>query len=1396
MPVATTADLFAVLRELRLLEPAQLQEVRSSIAPRCPDPKNLARELVKRGWATTYQINQIFLGRQDALVLGPYLLLERMGEGGMGTVFKARHAKLGRLVCLKLMRKERLANPLAIRRFHREIRAAAQLVHPNIVRAFDADEVGGHHFFVMEYVEGIDLSKLVRERGPLPFAQACDYLRQAALGLQHAADCGMVHRDIKPANLLLTQGGRTSGDGSGSASSVKLGGPGIVKILDMGLARVTAGVESEDSTALTQEGSIMGTPDYIAPEQARSASAVDIRADLYSLGCTFYFLLTGTVPFPGGSLTEKLLRHQMDTPRSPCELKPELPRAAEDVLRRLMAKRPEDRFQTPAELAAALQDVLGSGALPPARVPQAAPPEPLLDPQPNLGSPQQATHPLAGDPTDAWQRELAEAVNTPMPTAAPAAFRAATGQANWWLRHRWPLAAGSTVFFLLMLLLLVLLRRGGSRESEREKEIVPGKKTPRTSLESIPLALAFDGAVTRVEFPDLKYDGSHPLTIEAFVVPTRAVPTGTIVGDFQGGGVGLFYNGAFYLQVGSNKGTLTIRGEPAAVDHRHHVACVVDGSEARLYVDGKPAGTNPLLGAFVPSTAPFQMGVAVHSGSRYHSPFAGIVDDLRFSRVARYSAAFTPPASMELDSKTLALYRFDDGNGKVVPDAAGKYPGILRNGRRVILKPGEEKPQPFVDPTEKARTVAAENRARAAATDLVALAKESSIAKEESHRIEERLRAFLRRNGGTPAATAAVEKLAGLRRDRPSPFDKLQAADLPADARATWRAAGWALDPDLVAAFGSHARRHLTPIRLLAFAADGKTVRSVAQDRHARSLEVATGKEVVEPVALDGPWVPRALAADGRLLAWSAVDTRPAAVQLFDLAAGRPGPALADSEDVLHVAFTRDGSQVVGTTKGTKKDEKGTVDAGVSEILVWNAASGAVVRRIPLPRSYPTEQFLAVTPDGKKAACTRASLKNRNLGEIVLFDLETGADTVLLSTNNAPYLNLAHLAFSPDGKLLAWSSTSRMGLVDLDAAAQTWTGTGYLPAVFAPDGKSLVDGRGNRIETASGKREGRYPIWGVPVFSADGTVLALGGHDGIVHLFETAEAAELHPPAGPMGKVDALYVDEEDSHAALAGSDGTIALVDVRTRKEQFLRGTDAPLKAFGFLAEPGELLTLERSALQSRTFGAAVPRPRGQVPSTPAKTRLSHDRKLLAVVLGKDLLLLDTAKGDPKRLISNVPPAASVGFSFDDATLGLGSTNGDILLWDVASGQEQALWTENRVPVRLLFPPDGRSVLVAGSDLEVRLRDPADGSVRQSFPLTGCRHPYHLEQSPDGRFLAAAGQEGLLTLFDLRPGKEGTRLKSWTLPAPAQTLAIARDSRHILAGNLNGTALVFRFRE
>lgn len=342
MSTSTLGTFVALLKKSQLLTAEQVGQVSGELSTRFPEAKSLARELIRRGWVTAYQVNQLSQGKFSDLVLGSYVILERLGEGGMGQVFKARHKSMGRVVALKVLRKERLVNPDAIKRFHREIQAAARLSHPNIVMAYDADHVGNNHFFVMEYVDGIDLSQLVKKKGPLSPGRACNYIAQSARGLQHAHEQGMVHRDIKPHNLLLTRDAQT------------------VKILDMGLARLGESEQDSAFSQLTQDGKVVGTPDYIAPEQARNSHTADIRSDIYSLGCTFYFLVSGRVPFPGGgSIMEKLMKHQTEEPIPIQLVAPNLPDPIAEIVHKMIRRNPDERYQTPAEVAAALEPYVG-----------------------------------------------------------------------------------------------------------------------------------------------------------------------------------------------------------------------------------------------------------------------------------------------------------------------------------------------------------------------------------------------------------------------------------------------------------------------------------------------------------------------------------------------------------------------------------------------------------------------------------------------------------------------------------------------------------------------------------------------------------------------------------------------------------------------------------------------------------------------------------------------------------------------------------------------------------------------------------------------------------------------------------------------------------------------------
>jgi eukaryotic-like serine/threonine-protein kinase len=297
------------------------------------DPSELAKLLMRDGVLTFFQADQLLQGKWKRFFIGKYKVLERLGSGGMGQVFLCEHKLMRRRVALKVLPAARADDPSALERFYREARAVAALDHPNIVRAYDIDQDEKLHFLVMEYVDGSNLQDLVKKHGILDPIRACHYIYGSAVGLQHAHEMGLVHRDIKPGNILIDR-------------------TGVVKILDMGLARFFN--DEDDMLTKKYDENILGTADYLAPEQAIDSHNVDIRADIYSLGATFYFLLTGLPPFPEGTVAQKLLWHQTREPAPLKGLRTDLPPALVDLIAKMMAKDTKDRFQAPGDVMTAL----------------------------------------------------------------------------------------------------------------------------------------------------------------------------------------------------------------------------------------------------------------------------------------------------------------------------------------------------------------------------------------------------------------------------------------------------------------------------------------------------------------------------------------------------------------------------------------------------------------------------------------------------------------------------------------------------------------------------------------------------------------------------------------------------------------------------------------------------------------------------------------------------------------------------------------------------------------------------------------------------------------------------------------------------------------------------------
>lgn len=346
--ITRARDFFDLLQKSSLLSKEHLAGVAGSIR-QGTDLKTLVRNLVRDQRLTRWQAKQLLAGRHE-FFLGKYKLLDELGSGGVGRVYLAEHVQMRRRVAIKTLTQSSRNDRGAISRFLSEARTIAALNHPNIIQAFDVDSDGDCYYLVMEYVEGKDLEQMVAEQGPLDYEVLADYVQQAADGLAHAHEQGIVHRDVKPANLLVDA-------------------QGTVKILDLGMARLVDDPKTRAESAVGDE--MLGTVDYVSPEQALGGDNIDHRSDIYSLGCTMYFLLTGHPPFPEGSAVERLMKHQKKEPASIQNDRPDVPAGLAKICRKMMAKNPDERFASAEAVVEALEKWLSEH-----RRSQAAPAQP------------------------------------------------------------------------------------------------------------------------------------------------------------------------------------------------------------------------------------------------------------------------------------------------------------------------------------------------------------------------------------------------------------------------------------------------------------------------------------------------------------------------------------------------------------------------------------------------------------------------------------------------------------------------------------------------------------------------------------------------------------------------------------------------------------------------------------------------------------------------------------------------------------------------------------------------------------------------------------------------------------------------------------------------------------
>ncbi len=676
------------------------------------DAEHLARELVRERKLTAFQAQQILLGKAKHLVLGNYHILDRLGQGGMGLVFKAEHRRMARQVALKVLPPKAMSSPGAIKRFQREVQAAAKLMHPNIVAAYDADESRGVHYFVMELVEGRDLATLVKAQGPLPVNRAVECILQAARGLEYAHEHGVIHRDIKPSNLLI-------------------GHDGTVKILDMGLARIesVSGAQAD----LTGTGQIMGTVDYMAPEQAANTRHADRRSDYYSLGCTLWFLVTGRPLYAGETMVEKLLAHREQPIPSLTAACSGATKQLDAVFQRLVAKLPDDRYAT---LALAIADfercktgdsdsptidigpgedngysefLKGLGTRPSGAAAAAlAPLATALKPDSSIKAllpPGMAETIQAADEADT-DRELpplvqvsaarpalkaaAKSLLSPQPASAPAS-------PNW--RH--PAVIAGLVAGALGLVMLAALGvwlalgrpgigpQGQGAAGESAGATVPGGVTAK---QGEVVALRFDTSSDYVELPGVAFDPTKPGTIE-FWLEERRTPQSAIPLVLKGRGCVLFFqcldNRRLQLIAAPKVAT---PGQDTACKQivadavppgRVHLAATWDGAgKYTLYVHGKLAPAPHDLGWRLPLFPSSSICVPPDALASLVSNQFVTLREVRLSNIVRYRTSFAPAERLTADQATLAYFSCTEGGGSQLNDASA----AARHGKIVGAK--------------------------------------------------------------------------------------------------------------------------------------------------------------------------------------------------------------------------------------------------------------------------------------------------------------------------------------------------------------------------------------------------------------------------------------------------------------------------------------------------------------------------------------------------------------------------------------------------------------------------------------------------------------------------------------------------------------------------------------
>ncbi len=617
---------------------------------------------------------------QLPLTLGDYVLISKLGQGGMGVVYEALHVRLDKKVAVKVLSADRMNNAEALGRFARETMAIGKLMHPNIIQALDAREENGTYFLVLEYVDGADLEELAEYVAQFEIADICEMMRQAADGLQHAHENGLVHRDIKPSNLFLA----LSKDSERRIKSA------VVKILDLGLAQIVA---DSDKGNLTGTQQIMGTLDYIAPEQIQDSRSVDIRSDLYSLGCTFYFLLTRHRPFAlHVGQYQKMQAHVESVPEAVDLHRSDIPAEISEIVMKLLSKKPEERFETPRQLRNALAPFC-TGA-------------DLVTLAGQFEARRNAQHPGSFEQTkkielsDTEKSEILKTLDSNRDSVFTDNNSLSTDDA----RPVPKLVRWGLPFSLLAAVLFFFFWNNPLEEQAPLTE-------PNSPAGNVPAVATQDGTVDEAKYryairmdgiddfieTDFKYTQGYPITMEAWVKPKILEPFRkmAIFSNAEAAGFSLvidplmspkflFHDGFSYV--------IHNDAVPIPKEKEVHLAAVYDGISISLFTDGKRHGRNvSVKKRHHPSPLRVYIGANPDPNfdgrerAGFRALYEGLIREIRISKGVLYEKEFDVPRHFKPKANTILLYRFTKNDKKYVRDLSGNnHNGIIHGEAKIV----------------------------------------------------------------------------------------------------------------------------------------------------------------------------------------------------------------------------------------------------------------------------------------------------------------------------------------------------------------------------------------------------------------------------------------------------------------------------------------------------------------------------------------------------------------------------------------------------------------------------------------------------------------------------------------------------------------------------------------